>query len=345
MEDTTVGDYPRASSHTSSISRRLRSMGSDLYIPGDFGQLGFRARQYSDRPVVALVEIEGLEEHFHGSRDKRRAKRSQMLAKIREDALADGYFVAWAWDEDEIPDTTRLLVSGYPIKTPYVIGAADAKPEPIPPAVPKTELGPDVTAGVFNLLTMAGCIAATPHNPGFVLSDWNKPGDAVMVTYSTEVEGYLSAPGRTLKDGRLAMLRYAEALTAKVPTLMLAGADPFTTLVVARTWGKLHDVVLEVKAYDDLADSIVAEGGREYQDFPDEQDGGPSASPLLINHDQVVAAVRGIKTAWSQARDSDASAMERRLHEQVVLAVAGGAPDALQSAQEALETFHLSFAR
>lgn len=95
----------------------------------------------------------------------------------------------------------------------------------------------------------------------------------------------------------------------------------------------------------------AAEVLNEMQELADEENEVPFPSNwemmahLFVNVEQAAEAVREIAQEHSQANDSAASAMERRLHHMILLAIAAGSPAAQELARQALSTQTLFFDR
>jgi len=278
--------YLREKAHTGSISRRLAARGNTSY---EFSgtEPGYSVSEFSKSPVVAMVEVLGVDRLPQGrikngliGRARMADRRAEMLRKLWSDAVADQYYVAWAWTSNGSIDTSRLLISGWPIEVQYSNTLA---PEPISPlanAVASAELAEEV--------------AGPDHGP---LEDpWFAPP-----LFETRKEGL-------------------EALQEAVAGL---------------TAGK---------------DQEGPEESQEALQGPQEQEGGEDEDwslmgDLFISPEEVAGAVAEIRNAHKQALDAAASAMERRLHAQVLHAIAAGSPYGTEMANQLMEIQHMYFHR
>ena len=146
------------------------------------------------------------------------------------------------------------------------------------------------------------------------------------------------------KQAQRAPFIYAGSM---VPMEMPAGAVEAATGVLAR-YVDLKDqeradrLVAAVDAAEALEVIEEIEADENEVPFPTEWE---MMAHLFVNVEQAAEAVREIAQEHSQARDSAASSMERRLHHMVLLAVAAGSPEAQELARQALSTQTLFFDR
>lgn len=255
-------NYPREHAHAGSISRVLASSGNELYehtgnVPG------FEIHEFSKAPCVVILEIRGLDRNVL-SRDKQVDKRAEMLKRLWDDAINQGYFVAWAWTSNFLLDTTRLLVSGFPIVTQYEVPLAPGRQDPLPgsplegqepPALGQPD--PQVASSQEEIERMVyRALSAAGHRPGTGAQNGFGIAPAPVDDTGAAVVNFLLAEGQDagLEEdditvaGRSIIGDYHTSLReAKIPALMLPeNYQRFGTVLAGIDWNSAYQACVDL---------------------------------------------------------------------------------------------------
>lgn len=389
---TPVVQYRRENARGRSVSQHLVMHGNQPYEVGE--QSGYEVYEIAKDPMVAIVGYRRLPDSLttyigmdrRASREQLIDEQAEVLRKIWNDLVQEEYFVAWAWTANGMMDTTRIVVSGYPIETGYTTSIAPhpqqpvegpgsalevpGTPEPVQAAKsPEPVTQDDLENDVANLLLEYGKRPFTEGHPGFEMLPWEGPHTAVLVKHRirTTAVGATDMTNDELGTAMAAPGHYYTALHEHYPTWLLGQESDLEVLVVGSTWQHVLMVVVELKQHEwqmqssldehpgdadsNLDDFPLAAGDTTGTWTPEADSSGISleawkvVAGMFISPEQAATAVEEIKRAHQLAQDGGASGMERRLHDQVIQAIAAGSPYAVTLAELAMQTNHLYFHR